>query len=352
MPHALSPLPIVVWLISACLWSIAFCSVAQNAEDECDGACISSDTVSLLQQDFDLMQSKRNKKVSSPKHLELANELANDSAKRSLLAKQIEPPKDGNLEFIHIPKNAGSSVRAAGGAEGVKWSNDEFREDEIHSDFGPELVIPDNVGPAPILFVSPRRYCSWYHVPPHMVRGEPNLYTSKETFCVTRDPYDKIVSQYKYRADSYHQGTPPGVADRLLPLRGPLKKRDFITAEWDCTADDLNHFIKDAIAEWSGGTKFRDDCHFIPQSEYVWGPDGHKWCDNVLRLDEFPEAFDNLMKDHGSPVRLLEERTNPSEHCENVTAEHLSAESRALIEDVYHDDFVKLNYSFWSEARS
>jgi len=130
------PLPTVVRLISVYLLSIAFRSVAQNAEDECDGSC--ADTVSLLQQDFDLMQSRHKKQslawvedrvapttlsassndsnvmVVSSQRLKTRSRLMAESSDDDIMRfGKVEIENVSGLPerwvFIHIPKNAGDS---------------------------------------------------------------------------------------------------------------------------------------------------------------------------------------------------------------------------------------------------
>jgi len=266
-----------------------------------------------LQQDFDLRHKKK----------------ARHKDDRALLTTRTDhAAKDGNLEFIHIPKNAGTSVENAGQAQGVDWG--------AYSQTWTALNYE--------VYVGHGRFCPWVHVPPAQVRDKPNPYnnTLKDNFCVTRDPYDKMVSEYTFRA-----GGTKTVLKQRLNLNGTGVDEDL-----KCTAEGLNLYLKESLHKYKDGDRFYTACHFLPQSEFVWGPDGHQWCDIILRLEEFPEAFDDLMESRRSPVRLLEEASNPSELCANVSSADLNAEVRALIDEVYYDDFVNLNYSFWLEASS
>mmetsp|Transcript_49454 Transcript_49454/g.90931 ORF Transcript_49454/g.90931 Transcript_49454/m.90931 type:complete len:326 (-) Transcript_49454:19-996(-) len=229
-------------------------------------------------------------------------------------------PVDGGLEFIHIPKNAGTTIEATALSYGVLWSN--LRH--VHTR---QLPFP----------------CAWYHVPRFLQEHSPQQFLDKETFCITRDPYDRLVSEYVYRLSPDHQW------DKGMHHYG---EHDYdvyrmLTAYPPCSADGLNHFVQQALSAYQNGVYYICGCHIIPQSDYIWDSDGSRFCQNVLRLDELPQGFDNLMKARKSPVRLGA-RSNEASICKNVTAKDFTTETRRMIESVYLNDFVKLNYSFRS----
>jgi len=115
----------------------------------------------------------------------------------------------------------------------------------------------------------------------------------------------------------------------------------------DCSSAGLNRYIQEGLSQSQKGDYCVWDCHARPQSDFIWRPDGSQFCQNVLRLDEFPDAFNNLMASHMSPIQL-KLHANKAGACDNLTAENFTAETRSLIESVYAADFSKLNYSLWS----
>lgn len=124
--------------------------------------------------------------------------------------------KEYPLAFLHIPKNAGSSVFRVYGRLRI-------RDDEFHNE-----VYPD---------------CNNRHVPPRYWQPH-NPFDGNKVFCIIRDPVGKAISEFKMRnAGSLNE---PGVVSKLQ--RWLLKKRD-----WE-----------------KGGT----DCHMVPQHLYVWDDTG------------------------------------------------------------------------------
>ena len=80
------------------------------------------------------------------------------------------------LTFLHIPETAGSTIETLGWKKkrcgirehGVVW----------------------------------RRACDW-HTPPRDLVPRERLYPAAETFCVVRDPLDRLLSEYKFE----HRGS-------------------------------------------------------------------------------------------------------------------------------------------------
>jgi len=167
-------------------------------------------------------------------------------------------------------------------------------------------------------------WLSAYHVPPAEASWPiRQLYFSAErVFCITRNPYDRLTSEYKCRLDKDEQG-------QFLTI-GDLFVGD------DCTADSPNVFVQKALHAFTSGSRYSLDAHLIPQSEYMW--EGQKkLCTDVLRWN-----FNKLIKSLDVNAHMDGERENPST-CQ-LTSAALSNESKSLIQSVYHDDFVKLGY--------
>jgi len=220
----------------------------------------------------------------------------------------------GHLVFVHIPKNAGTSIEIAGITNGINWGS-------MHLEFAGYQTMPDNSS------------CSRYHVPPRLL-PQPNPYTHGSLFCLTRSPYDRAVSEYKYLLSAdwgkeYATTYSTGLYERP-----------------ECSAAGLNHFVQTALKAYRSGQMYIDDCHHVPQVEYVYDKDGTQLCKHVLRIEDLPMAFDELMEEHGYPVRLPDTREGDTlTTCTDLSTKDLSAETRAMILEVYRDDFRRLNYS-------
>lgn len=220
----------------------------------------------------------------------------------------------GRLEFVHIPKNAGTNVEYAGLAAGISWGVKSLA-------FRGDRRMPDG------------SFCSGYHTPPALIHGL-SPYAGAETFCVTRHPFERAVSEYSYLLSHYW-------GRRYSELHH--------TGLYDypqCTEDGLNHYVQTTLRSYGRGLKYIDDCHHVPQVEYIWDRHGARMCAHIFRLDELPEAFNRFMSTHGYPVQLAEEKVySAEEFCPNLSVDSLAGKSKRMLLEIYADDFRLLNYS-------
>lgn len=214
------------------------------------------------------------------------------------------------MMFMHIPKNAGTAVEEAGLKHGIRWGRNH-----------PELSF--------LRPMATGEFCMRYHVPPTYLTHR-HLYEESETFCITRHPHDRAVSEYTY-----------------LLSKDWAKGYLFLHDKPACTAEGLNHFLQMTLRRVQLGWKFHLDCHMLPQSEWIWDNVGKKWCDNVMKLEELPGAFDNLMEKRGSPSRLSKEKENSSGNgaCHGLAVKDLDDLSKEMIDNVYFEDFERLGYA-------
>jgi hypothetical protein len=233
------------------------------------------------------------------------------------------------LVFIHIPRNAGTSV-------------------EMCSQFDPNLPESDRWGCAnenirgltklPMLEASTGWDRPWppacykQHVPPQFL---PEIYNGKETFCVVRDPYSRMVSQFRFL---------------------------MIHTAWNqqaCTADVMNQALLEDLTAVKKENPYIADCHYLTQSSYVYGIDPgtaapvfkdekHRSCKHVLHLEHLSTEFEALTNSHGYPYELRKKNkaqgTLGPKDCSHLKKEHLSPEVRGLIEDIFAEDFKRLGY--------
>jgi len=243
-----------------------------------------------------------------------------------------------HVEFMHIPKTGGTTIENIGFASGLKWGSYRFNN---YSGFD-AVAEEDDV------------WASAYHVPPAKASWPiRQVYSSAErVFCITRNPYDRLVSEYRYKIDRRQQRRQKRRERRRRRLRTGqqlLQGRHHIRPRvaglykgHDCTAEGLNIFVEKGLSAFMSGRRFMLDCHLIPQSNYIW--EGEKqWCTDVLRLDGLPWNFNKLMKSFGVNAQMDGEHENPST-CQ-LTSAALSNKSKSLIQSVYHEDFARLGYS-------
>lgn len=218
------------------------------------------------------------------------------------------------LVFLHIPKNAGTAIEDSAHNAGISWGR--YMDFEGCS-LGADICV-----------------AKW-HTPPGLLQGI-NIYTSSKVFCVVRNPYARAVSEYQYFASH------PEFQDQYggAPVPGKL-----------CSAEGLNSFLGFVLKEYLRGQVHLGMCHILPQSHYIWAPPNgttgaqEQTCTEVLRLEEFPRAFNDLMKRYGyNNVKLPEHHVNKAA-CGALTANDLSTNVKSLMRQVYAEDFRQLGYS-------
>lgn len=186
--------------------------------------------------------------------------------------------------------------------------------------------------------------CYSQHLPPAFLDGltddKPsftNPYKTKgSNFCVVRHPYERLISQFTF-ADVYN-----------------FRHRD--GSEIHCSREHLNKYLLGRLGQVRIGDLGIDDCHFIPQSLFVYGYDvetgradrQRKWCDHVLHFETADTDFNQLMKRFGYGLELHKAPANPmhdpNETCSQLTASDLSPEVRALADFFYREDFELFGY--------
>lgn len=191
------------------------------------------------------------------------------------------------LEFIHIPKNAGTTIENIADDEGIKWGrfNTQHKK-HINND-----------------------KCTYWHIPPQYFNDN-SLYNGDETFCVLRDPFKRIISEYAYRH----------------------KENDELNNK-----EDMNIWIKKNLNKENiekGGM----NCHFIPQSEYVSDKVGNVYCDNILPFDNLEKSFNNLMSKHDINLILTSNRKDNSTNF-SLSVDDIDEANTKKIFDVYKKDF-------------
>ena len=77
------------------------------------------------------------------------------------------------LTFLHIPETAGSTIET------------------LSIDFKKKRCGLREHG------VVWKRACDW-HTPPRDIQPRERLYPAEQTFCVVRDPVDRLLSEYKF----------------------------------------------------------------------------------------------------------------------------------------------------------
>jgi len=202
------------------------------------------------------------------------------------------------LEFLHIAKNAGSSIVHSAAKVGINWGACHFIFCE-HNE-------PDFADP-PI---------SIWHRP--LSELPSNLYGDDAAlFVVIRNPYERCISKYYYNNQKH---TDISVLNQK---------------------DHLNDWIKSTL-------KFKLDMDrfvpfFYPGYNYVFDKyTGEQVVDYVLRYETLEHDFDELMKDFSLNISL--DHVNARHTRKVMGVENLSTESIQIINDYFYNDFIAFGY--------
>ncbi len=197
------------------------------------------------------------------------------------------------IEFIHIPKNAGTTIENIANDVNIKWGRFKPEHKEYNS---MNNEINDK--------------CSYWHIPPKDFDNN-SIYDVNETFCVLRNPYDRIVSEYKYRNKNEEH-----------------------------TPEKMNSWIKEHLIPENyqhGGL----NCHFLPQSDFIYDAQNNVTCDNILDFDNLSSEFNKLTELHDIDLKL----NNGIKHnktMKSVTVSDIDDDVKDLIRNIYKRDFDEL----------
>ena len=157
---------------------------------------------------------------------------------------------------------------------------------------------------------------------------EHNYFEDKALFCVVRNPYDRIVSEYYSAYGGY---------------RGIRNKND---------PNTLNVWIERML--YGMQTKEHKGSHMLPQHLYIWNKKGERVIaeDHVLRYETLNEDFAKLMEQYNLTAVKLPDADNIQEraNARNRTISRLKVGNLTnikieLINEIYREDFRRLNYS-------
>jgi len=142
----------------------------------------------------------------------------------------------------------------------------------------------------------------------------------KFTFCVVRNPWDRIVSHYEYRVQR-------NVSD--------LKTRPIGFAEWVRLAyvdRDPRYYNKSKM--------------FMPQSDWITDADGRVLVDFICRFENLDDDFAEVCRRIGRDVHLP--HLKQSRH--GSYRDYYDDRIRAIVEHLFHEDIQRFGYRFASRS--
>lgn len=251
--------------------------------------------------------------------------------------KVLKPP----LQFIHIPKTGGSSITENAMMHNISWGYCRFEAFDKCPDLQPDkssqrfsMVLheyndknrrlhPDSVITVP-----------WHYPLPFIVDAFKELnivseyadpYKDCDTFTVVRNPYERMISEYYYRASfrmSFAQANKEGNFNAKLTKHLDEAKKDY----------------------------FYMDGHFIPQFDFVYDVvnayvDGRprRIVTHVLKYENLQEDFEKLMKLYDLNV-TIRERSNARNETAKLKITNINQKNRRTIESLFAKDFEEFGY--------
>jgi len=193
------------------------------------------------------------------------------------------------LKFIHITKNAGTTIEDLAYKNNINWG----KYDKEYTNSKNNII--NNNG--------------WHFFFPQINK---ELKLKYDWFMVVRNPYDRIISEYNY----------------YVPA--------LIRENFKFTKDNINNFIINRINNRSEKGE-----HYSEQYKYLDNDKNIKI--HVLKYENLNEEFNKLMKLYNINIKLDEKNIL------NISKKHISFKDLLpkvikLINDVYKKDFKIFNY--------
>ena len=214
---------------------------------------------------------------------------------------------NGSLAFLHIPKTAGSTIETLAG---TGWAKKRCGKKETG-------------------IVWRRDRCDSWHTPPRDIVPRERLYPSSRTFCIVRDPIDRLLSEYKFEF-------------RTSPARQNDTKKAIQWIHRQAAGIAARRRQNSALSSSPIGVGI---CHFLPQSWFVWDATGACTCRYVLRFERLEEEFDALMRAWGLRQRLAHAQVVSHHMPSSLTrADFSDPATLAVVRSAYAEDFDLLCY--------
>lgn len=161
-------------------------------------------------------------------------------------------------------------------------------------------------------------------------------FQSKTAFAVLRDPYDKIVNDFRMTVGGYSSGF-EGVTIHDVAVREDNLEYETTYSRYYETCD-VNGYLREELTKVLQGDVFRNNCHYVPQADFFDKPHGIQL---VVDNRKLQESFNALMKSHGYTFQMGPS-TIHNVWCNDVSAYSLDQDVKDLIKLIYARDFELL----------
>ena len=216
-----------------------------------------------------------------------------------------------NLTYVHISRTGGSSIEYEGYKNGFYWGKYYFYNNHM-SLFNDLIIVLFNKNYKFITNNYLIRLCfkpkKWkHHTPPKYL---PYFYENKNIFTIVRNPYDRLISAYKFVTNN-------------------------------TSIEGLNKFIKQNLSNYNNKT-INDktvSTIFIPQSEYLYKNI------TILKYENLQQDFSKFLKENDiEDIKLPRlNKTNKTD----LSYKNISNENLELINNLYYDDFMNFEYKIY-----
>mmetsp|Transcript_43116 Transcript_43116/g.92315 ORF Transcript_43116/g.92315 Transcript_43116/m.92315 type:complete len:317 (-) Transcript_43116:106-1056(-) len=221
----------------------------------------------------------------------------------------------GCLSFIHIPKTGGGSIEEESRIQRDRlFPNPKKLELRLWGDADHRLTCKR--------MVQRRCYmdndganCAIQHKPPSLDDTLLASYQPCETFCVVRNPLDRLISDFKYNHQTEH----------------------------DCSDEMFNNFAVTTLQAMRDGKPYVGHCHYFPQYTYIFDRQNRRICDHILNFTNLDDDFEKLMRSRGSDAKLKHQHVHLMPNADCVI--NASSAVKALVAEVYEIDFETFGFS-------
>tara|TARA_A100001015_G_C14880937_1_gene668397 strand:+ start:222 stop:1004 length:783 start_codon:yes stop_codon:yes gene_type:complete len=254
-----------------------------------------------------------------------------------------------NLYFSHIPKTAGRTIESImydlgqeyvvgeGYFRSVIKKKHKYYYDYFLKKKYLDILINYNKNHWNIVF---------WHIPMSFWKDKILLEYKKNftIFMIIRNPYDRIVSDFKYWIKFYYQQIDSKLKKRYSSLLNQIK--EIYENNFELNANNMNKVIKKLLTNKK--YYYSLDGHIIPQYRYLYTVINNvliKIPDQVIRFENLENNFIKFKKQYQPLIpnnAIKNTHLNPSQSEMNIFS--LSEDVKNLIFDYYHVDFRILGY--------
>jgi len=219
--------------------------------------------------------------------------------------------EERQLEFVHIPKTAGTAIEHAAAKAKIPWGACHF----LTLSYCEEVAdMPYENGNPWHVTATGKKVSNVWHMRP-MGENARFLYEGKNTFTVVRNPYERAISAYYYEAKH---------------------KSNYVF-----NRASLNNYIMNEL---------KNDWKYKPQSSYVYSK-GEKVIDHVLHFETLDTEFEDLMKSYNLNITLPKNSVNGRVHGTKLDIRFLHKHAVNFLNEYYESDFSNFGYKKFTKGK-